>query len=151
MTNQLSLRSIDIPTLHRFGVGFDEMFNRVDEILRMNSQHNGNYPPYNMIKHTEDQYSIEIAVAGFRDGEITIEVANQQLKVEGRQAEIVEDQAREYIHRGISGRDFVRVFTLAEHVEVVGARQENGILTVHLERVIPEEKKPKTIAINYIK
>lgn len=151
MTNQLTLRSIDIPSLHRFGVGFDEMFNRMDEMLRVNAQHNGNYPPYNMIKHTEDKYSIEIAVAGFRDGEIKIEVANQQLKVEGRQAEVVEDEAREYIHRGISGRDFIRVFTLAEHVEVVGARQENGILTVLLERMVPEEKKPKNIAINYIK
>jgi molecular chaperone IbpA len=150
MTNQLNLRSIDIPQIHRFGVGFDRMFRELDQMLT-NTAGQSNYPPYNMIKHTEDKFSIEIAVAGFRDGEVTIEVANQQLKVEGRQAQVIEDEGREYIHRGISGRDFVRVFTLAEHVEVVGARQENGILTITLERQVPEEKKPKAIAISYVK
>ena len=150
MTNQLNLRSIDIPQIHRFGVGFDRMCRELDQMLT-NTAGQSNYPPYNMIKHTEDKFSIEIAVAGFRDGEVTIEVANQQLKVEGRQAQVIEDEGREYIHRGISGRDFVRVFTLAEHVEAVGARQENGILTITLERQVPEEKKPKAIAINYVK
>lgn len=148
MTN-LQLRSIDIPQLHRFGVGFDSMFDRVEEILRINSQHNSNYPPYNMIKYNDDRYAIEIAVAGFKQGEVSIEVSNNQLKVEGKQAELVED-TREFVHRGISGRDFVRVFTLAEHVEVIGAKQENGILIVDLERQIPEDKKPKQIAISYV-
>lgn len=148
MTN-LQLRSIDIPQLHRFGVGFDSMFDRVEEILRINSQHNSNYPPYNMIKYNDDRYAIEIAVAGFKQGEVSIEVSNNQLKIEGKQAELVED-TREFVHRGISGRDFVRVFTLAEHVEVIGAKQENGILIVDLERQIPEDKKPKQIAISYV-
>lgn len=147
--NQLSLRSIDIPQLYRHGVGFDRMFDRIDEILRINSQHNGNYPPYNMIKHTEDKYSIEIAVAGFKQGEVTIEVTDNQLTIEGKQSSLIQDE-REFIHRGISGRDFARIFTLAEHVEVVGARQENGILTIELERQIPEDKKPRPIAINYV-
>lgn len=147
MTN-LQLRSIDIPQLHRFGVGFDSMFDRVEEILRINSQHNTNYPPYNILKYSDDSYSIEIAVAGFKQGEVSIEVKNNQLTIEGKQTTLLND-TREFVHRGISGRDFVRVFTLAEHVEVVGAKQENGILIINLERQIPEEKKPKAIPISY--
>lgn len=149
MTNSnLSLRSLDIPQVYRFGVGFDRVFDRLDEILRSNTQSNTNYPPYNMVRYNENKYSIEIAVAGFRQGEVNIEVSDNQLTVEGKQADIVEDD-REYIHRGISGRNFVRVFTLADYVEVVGARQENGILTIDLERIVPEGKKPKSVAINY--
>lgn len=149
MTN-LQLRSIDIPQLTRFGVGFDRMFDRIDEILRTNSQHQTNYPPYNMIKFSDDRYTIELAVAGFKEGEVSIEVRDNQLIIEGKQADIVDD-SREFIHRGISGRDFVRVFTLADYVEVINAHQEDGILTVELERQIPEEKKPKQIAISYVK
>lgn len=148
MTN-LQLRSIDIPQITRYGVGFDRMFDRLDEILRINAQHNTNYPPYNMIKYSDDRYAIEVAVAGFKQGEVTIEVRDNQLTIEGKQAELVED-TREFVHRGISGRDFTRVFTLAEHVEVVGAKQENGILIIDLERQIPEDKKPKQIAISYV-
>lgn len=149
MTN-LQVRTIDLPQLIRYGVGFDRMFDRIDETLRLN-QSSVNYPPYNMIRVTDDKYLIEVAVAGFKQGEVTLEVRDNQLTIEGKQTEVVEDggEAREYIHRGISGRDFVRVFTLADHVEVVGARQENGILTITLEREIPEEKKPKQIAISY--
>lgn len=148
MTN-LQLRSIDIPQLHRYGVGFDSMFDRIEEIMRTNSQHQSNYPPYNMIKYNDNRYAIEIAVAGFKQGEVSIEVKENQLSIEGKQAEVVDD-SREFVHRGISGRDFVRVFTLAEHVEVIGARQENGILVIDLERQIPEEKKPKQVAITYV-
>lgn len=150
MTNSnLSLRSIDIPQVYRFGVGIDRMFDRLDDVLRQSAQSNGNYPPYNMIRHSDDRYSIEIAVAGFKQGEVNIEVSENQLTVEGKQSDIVADD-REYIHRGISGRNFVRVFTLADYVEVVGARQENGILTIELERIVPENKKPKSIAISYV-
>lgn len=145
----IQLRSIDIPQLHRFGVGFDSMFDRIDEILRMNSQGNSNYPPYNMVKLDENRYAIEVAVAGFKKGEVSIQVKENLLTIEGKQAPEVEDGTREYVHRGISGRDFQRVFTLADHVEVVGATQENGILIIELERQIPEEKKPKSIAISY--
>lgn len=147
MTNQLSLKSIDIPQIARYGVGFDHMFDRLDEIFKINAQHQTNYPPYNIIKYSDEKYAIEIAVAGFTQGEISIEVKENQLTVEGKQL----NQAGlcEYVYRGISGRDFVRMFTLAEHVEVVGAKQENGILVVELERRVPEEKKPKQISISY--
>lgn len=144
MTN-LQLRSIDIPQLHRVGVGFDRVFNHFEEILRTNQT---NYPPFNIIKTDENNWLIEIAVAGFKQGDINIVVKEQQLTIEGKQTT---DETRDYIHRGLSSRDFVRSWTLADHVEVRDAIQEDGILTIHLERVIPEEKKPKSIAITYIK
>lgn len=148
-----SIRSIDIPQITRFGVGFDTMFDRLEEIIRANAhQSQTNYPPYNVIRYSEDEYTIEIAVAGFNEGDISIEVGNDQLKVTGKQVEVVNtDKPIEYVHRGISSRSFERVWTLAEHVEVIGARQENGILIIDLERKIPEEKKPKNIAITYTK
>jgi molecular chaperone IbpA len=145
MTNQLTLRSLDIPSIHKFAVGFDNMF---DELMRT-SQANTNYPPYNVVKYSEDVFSIELAVAGFKDGEVTITTERNQLTVKGEQnPELYE---REYLHRGISSRSFVRTWTLADHVEVVGANSENGILTISLERKVPEEQKPKAIAITYTK
>jgi molecular chaperone IbpA len=146
MTNTLTLRSLDIPSIHKFAVGFDNMF---DELLR-SSQSNTNYPPYNIVKHGDDNFAIELAVAGFKDGEINIEVERNQLTVKGEQAIDLDNQV-EYLHRGISARSFSRTWTLADHVEVAGAKSENGILTISLERKVPEEQKPKSIAITYTK
>ena len=146
MTNTLTLRSLDIPSIHKFAVGFDNMF---DELLR-SSQSNTNYPPYNIVKHGDDNFAIELAVAGFKDGEINIEVERNQLTVKGEQAVDLDNQI-EYLHRGISARSFSRTWTLADHVEVAGAKSENGILTISLERKVPEEQKPKSIAITYTK
>jgi molecular chaperone IbpA len=150
MTNQLTLRSLDIPSIHKFTVGFDNIF---DELQRVTSQTRDNYPPYNVIKHTDDQFSIELAVAGFHDGDITVEVESNQLTIKGEQTQNLDDLLKEieYLHRGISARNFVRTFTLADHVEVTNALVANGILTVSLERKIPEEKKPKKIAISFNK
>lgn len=145
MTKTLTLRSLDIPSIHKFGIGFDNVF---DELMRMNSQQSTNYPPYNIVKQSEDNFYIEVATAGFREGEVEINLDNRLLSIKGRITR-EEDQLNEYLHRGISSRDFDREFTLAEHVEVVNASQRDGILTVYLERKIPEEKKPKLIAINY--
>ena len=148
MTRELTLRSLDIPSIHKFGIGFD---NILDELMRVTSQQaNTNYPPYNVIKYTDDQFAIELAVAGFRDGEIDVEVENNQLTIKGEQAPD-NREGLEFLHRGISARNFVRTFTLADHVEVVEAHIANGILTVSLERKIPEEKKPKKIAISFNK
>jgi len=144
--NTLTLRSLDIPSIHKFAVGFDNMF---DELLRT-SQANTNYPPYNIVKHGDDNFAIELAVAGFKDGEINIQVERNQLTVKGEQAVDLDNQV-EYLHRGISARSFSRTWTLADHVEVAGASSENGILTISLERKIPEEQKPKSIAITYTK
>lgn len=148
MTRELNLRSLDIPSIHKFAVGFDNMF---DELMRVTSQQtNTNYPPYNVIKYTDDQFAIELAVAGFGEGEIDVQVENNQLTIKGEQSEDTREGV-EFLHRGISARNFVRTFTLADHVEVVDARIANGILTISLERKIPEEKKPKKIAISFNK
>ena len=150
MTNQLTLRSLDIPSIHKFTVGFDNIFN---ELQRVTSQTRDNYPPYNVIKHSDDKFSIELAVAGFNDGDITVEVESNQLTIKGEQTQCLDDLVKEieYLHRGISARNFVRTFTLADHVEVTNALVANGILTISLERKIPEEKKPKKIAISFNK
>ncbi len=145
MTKTLSLRSLDIPSIHKFGIGFDNMF---DELMRMNSQQSLNYPPYNIVKNTEDSFDIQVAVSGFGEGEIEVNLDNRVLTIKGQKKE---DLVAEYLHKGISTRDFVREFTLAEHVEVINASQKDGILTINLERIVPEEKKPKAIAISYTK
>jgi molecular chaperone IbpA len=148
MTRELTLRALDIPTIHRFGIGFDSM---IDELMRMNAtQTNTNYPPYNIVKESEDRFAIEVAVAGFSEGEVSIELENRVLTITGNKIHDL-DNPKEYLHRGISNRNFVREFSLAEHVEVKSAINENGILSIGLERIIPEEHKPKKIAINYNK
>lgn len=146
MTN-LSLRSLDIPSIHKFAVGFDNMF---DEIMRTTAQTNTNYPPYNVVKHGDDKFAIELAVAGFKDGDIDVTVEKNQLTVKGEKA-IELNEGAEYLHRGISACSFVRTWTLADYVEVTGAVVQDGILTVNLERIVPEESKPKKIAISFNK
>lgn len=152
MTRELTLRTLDIPSIHKFGIGFDSI---LDELMRVNAQQaNTNYPPYNIVKHSEDAFAIELAVAGFREGDINITLEKNVLTIKGEQAhEIDQDinEVVEYVHRGISARSFTRTFTLADYVEVVGASAENGILRIELERQVPEEQKPKTVAITYNK
>lgn len=148
MTN-IQLRSIDIPQLYRFGVGFDTVLNRVEEILRQNAQQS-NYPPFNVIRHDEYNFTIEMAVAGFEKGEITIEVHKQKLTVTGKH-DSETDESVEYLYRGLSSRSFVRDWDLAEHVKVSSAVQENGILRIALQREVPEEERPKSIDIKFIK
>jgi len=146
MTKTLSLRAVDIPQLHRFGIGFDSMF---DDLMRVaQSQGNSNYPPHNVIKTGDNTVVIEVAVAGFAEGEIEINVDRQILTIAGA-IKRDEDAAHEYLHRGISRRDFRQSFTLADHVEVKSATVRDGILTVHLEREVPESARPKSIAIAY--
>ena len=113
-------------------------------------QSNSNYPPHNVIKTGEDAFTIEVAVAGFTEGEIDISLDKRQLSIVGERKR-EEDENYEYLHRGISKRDFKHVFTLAEHIEVRNASIQDGILSVYLERQVPEEAKPKSIAITYQK
>jgi len=147
MTNTLTLRSLDIPSISKFAVGFDNVF---DELMRATSQQTTSYPPYNIVKLTEDKFAIELAVAGFKEGDISVSVERNQLFVKGEQA-VNLDQPVEYLHRGISARAFERSWTLADYVEVIDAQVRDGILTIALERKIPEEQKPKTIAVTYNK
>lgn len=151
MTNQktLTLRSFDIPELHKFGIGFDNMF---DKLMRVSAHQQTNYPPHNIIKLDEDNFIIQLATAGFCEGEIDINLEKNILTIKGSQLPTQADNSEvEYLVRGISMRDFERTFTLAEYVEVTGAIVSNGILSINLKRIVPEEKKPKSIAITYQK
>jgi molecular chaperone IbpA len=151
MTRTLTLRSHDIPQFNKFGIGFDSMF---DELLRVHDlQSNTTYPPYNVIKHDENTFSIELAVAGFKEGDIEVTLEKNQLSVTGNKAKSISETEPEtvYLVHGISSRSFERIFHLAEHVSVSGAVTEAGILTINLERVVPEESKPKKIAIAHTK
>ena len=148
MTKTLTLRSFDIPQLHKFGLGFDNLF---DDLMRVsNMQSNSNYPPHNVIKTGEDTFTIEVAVAGFAEGEIDISLDKYQLVIKGERKRD-DDADHEYLHRGISRRDFTHTFTLADHVEVKHASIQDGILSVYLERQVPAEARPKSIAITYTK
>jgi molecular chaperone IbpA len=144
--NTLTLRSLDIPQLHKFGIGFDTMF---DELHRIHSQQvNTNYPPYNVIQINEDEYMISMAVAGFGPDNLSVTKEKNFLILEGKQHP-ADDVETNYLHHGISARDFRREFKLADHVEIANAHLELGILNIHLKRDVPEEQKPKTIAISY--
>ena len=144
---QVYVNSLDIPQLQRFAVGFDRMF---DELARTAGTLNAtNYPPYNIIKETETIWKIEVAVAGFEESELDVEIVSNELIVTGAKEKTGE--AVNYLHQGIGGRDFERTFALAENVEVKGASVKNGILTVTLEHIIPESAKAKKIAITFQK
>ena len=145
MSRTLTLRSLDIPSIHKFGIGFDGM---LDELMRMNEHQNQtNYPPYNVCKVSDNDFYIELAVAGFGEGDVKIELSDRTLTISGDNTG--EPALIEYLHKGIGSRSFVREFTLAEHVEVAGASMKNGILSISLKRVVPEKNAPKIIDINH--
>lgn len=147
MSRELTLRALDIPTIHKFGIGFDQMF---DELMRVTSKQSTNYPPHNILKIDENNFVIQLAVAGFDQGDIDLQVEGQVLTISGSTNKDNQYSA-EYLIQGISMRDFERTFTLAEHVEVKSASVTNGILSIELERIIPVEKMPKKIDIKYNK
>ena len=149
MTKTLTLRSFDIPAIHKFGIGFDNMF---DELMRVSAQQgNTNYPPYNIVQVNDDEYTISVAVAGFAQENLAVTKDKKVLVIEGKHTmgDLVDEEDIKYLHKGISERSFRREFQLADHVEITGAHLELGILSVYLKREIPEEAKPKTIAITY--
>ena len=150
MTKTLTLRSFDIPALTKFGIGFDNMF---DDLMRVSTQQStSNYPPYNIVQINEDEYMISIAVAGFGQDNLSVTKDKKFLIIEGKHAAEnveVEDPTAIYLHKGISERSFRREFQLADHVEISNAHLELGILSIHLKREVPEEARPKTIAITY--
>ena len=150
MTKTLTLRSFDLPAIHKFGIGFDNLF---DDLMRVNAQQsNNNYPPYDIVQINDDEYMISLAVAGFGHDNLNITKDKKNLIIEGKHSrETVdnEEATAKYLHKGISERSFRREFQLADHVEISNAHLELGILNVHLKREVPEEAKPKTIAITY--
>jgi molecular chaperone IbpA len=144
---ELTLRALDIPTIHKFGIGFDQMF---DELMRTTSRQSTNYPPHNILKIDDNNFVIQLAVAGFSEGEIDIQVEGRVLSIAGS-AEKDNKYGAEYLIQGISMRNFDRAFTLAEHVEVKHAEITNGILSIELERIVPVENLPKKIDIKFNK
>lgn len=145
----LTFRTIDLPTLHRHAIGFDRLFNDLHRTFA-NSKSDGNYPPYNIISLSEDKFVIEVAVAGFSESELDVELKENVLTVRGDRVKN-ETPGVEYLHKGIGDRNFVRSFTLADNVEVKAASVRNGILSIALELVVPEEQKPKRIPIAFQK
>jgi molecular chaperone IbpA len=135
----------DTNALNRALLGFDELFNNFEQ--RFANQISNNYPPYNVVKHDENSYEIQVAVTGFDKDEITVEVDQNQLIVKGQKAKEENDEAVNYLHKGLATRQFTRSWTLAEHMEVGEGSIKNGVLTVSLKRVIPEALKPRVLKI----
>ena len=123
-------------------IGFDSMFNRLE---KLNEKPSG-YPPHNVVKHDDNQFEIAIAVAGFSEKDLLVEQDENVLTIASKDVDLNGD--KEYIHKGIATRKFDKAFTLGEFIEVKNVALVDGILSVHLEKNIPEEKKPKTFAIN---
>jgi molecular chaperone IbpA len=132
----------DLSPLSRFGIGFDRMFDLLDGVMQADTAQT--YPPYDIEKTGENAYRISLAVAGFRPDELSITTEPNLLVVAGEKAEPKEKQ---YLHRGIAAADFERQFTLADHVKVAGASLDQGMLTIDLVHEVPEEMKPRRIAI----
>jgi molecular chaperone IbpA len=138
------MRNLDLAPLWRSTVGFDRVFDLLDEATRWAGEDN-NYPPYNIERTGDDEYQISLALAGFSPDEIRITAEQNVLTVEGSRPEKGE---RQYLYKGISARAFRRVFSLAEYVEVKGASFEDGLLKIQLVRELSEAMKPRQIAIN---
>ncbi|AWL11373.1 Small heat shock protein HspA [Saliniradius amylolyticus] len=137
------MRNIDLSPLYRSFIGFDQLASMIDAASRNEKQ--PTYPPYNIELLEEDKYRITMAVAGFEDTELDIQVHENTLQVTGNKPG--KETERKFLHKGISERNFERKFQLGEHVKVVGADLRNGLLHIDLEREIPEAKKPRKIEI----
>ncbi|MBI2586189.1 MAG: Hsp20 family protein [Rhodospirillales bacterium] len=138
------MRTIDFSPLFRHSVGFDHMQCLLDAAVQTDPSTNS-YPPYNIVQVSEEGYRISLAVAGFSDNELDVTVTDNTLVVSGRLNG--EDKETTYLHRGIAGRPFERRFQLADDIKVMGSSLVNGLLSVDLLREVPEEKKPRKIAI----
>lgn len=145
MNNQLTR----LDALNRALVGFDQMFDQMER--RFANSVATNYPPHNIIKITDDNYLIQLAVTGFKKHEVNVQVEGNILTIRGSGSVTESFTQEQYLHRGLATRDFEREFPLAEHIEVTGAEMENGMLNIHLYRNVPESAKPKVIDIVEVK
>lgn len=136
------MRTFDFSPLFRSSVGFDQLQSLLDNATR--EADTPSYPPYNIERTGENDYRISMAVAGFAEDDLSIEVHQNVLKISGKRTEV---ENANYLHQGIAGRSFERRFQLADHVEIKGASLANGLLHVDLERKVPEQLKPRQIAI----
>jgi molecular chaperone IbpA len=144
------MNDLTIPSLFRdfgkFGVGFDDLFDRISKYQDEVAKNIPNYPPYNIKKTDENTYVIEMAVAGFGKSDITIETEGDKLVIKGDVTRDEDDETQS-LYQGLAFRPFTRYFTLNDQVEVKNAEMINGLLKVALERIIPDSKKPKQIEI----
>jgi molecular chaperone IbpA len=138
------MRTFDLAPLYRSTVGFDRLFTLFDQL---GDNGTPGYPPYNIERTGDNDYRISVAVAGFAEPELSIEVKENTLTIRGDKQTKTDDQKGETLYQGIAARAFERVFQLADFVQVKGASLENGLLHVDLVREIPEAKKPRQIAI----
>ena len=137
---------VSFTPLMRQTVGFDRFNDLFETMLSDKDERFESYPPYNIEKISEDEYRVVMAVAGFSDKDLNITVEGDRLSVHGK-IEEMEEKGKTYLHRGIAGRTFERTFRLADHIQVNDADLSNGLLTIDLERIVPEEKKPRMIPI----
>ena len=137
--------AFDFAPFRRSTVGFDRLFDMLENGNMGGTQEN--YPPFDLIKEGENEYRIELAVAGFKPDELDITAQQNVLIVSGRKVEETEDKKPDYIYRGIANRSFERRFALADHIQVRGADMKDGLLSIELKREIPEAMKPKKINI----
>lgn len=142
------ITTFDLPAIHRHAIGFDRMLTELNRTF--SNSKTDNYPPHNVIQLDDNHYVIEVAVAGFAETELDVELKENILTVKGEQEKSKSDE-RQYLYRGISSRNFTKTFPLGESIQVRGATVTNGILAINLEQVIPEEKQPKKIAITFAK
>ena len=142
------ITSFDLTPFYRNTVGIDRLFDRIVNQID-SAASTGNYPPYDIVKIRDDRYEIRIAAAGFRQGEIEIEFHEGRLTVHGTRGESAIEPEVEFLHHGISNRTWSRTFALADYVEVKSAVMKDGILTVELERIVPDALKPRRIEISY--
>ena len=153
MTRLTNKTILDLPTFmnsaNRNFIGADVFLNRLAANLEATNALDGSYPPYNVIKEDDDNFVIELAVAGFTQDDIKITSHEGILTVTGIQEKLESETKVEYLHNGISARKFSRTFNLADHVEVKEASVTNGILRIRLERDVPEALKPRTIPVHF--
>lgn len=142
------LTRYDVNALSRAMVGFDRIFDDMER--RFANSVSNNYPPYNIARLEDNLYEIAIAVTGFERSEIEVTVEGDKLSITGSKEEKIEDGV-EFLHRGLALRNFERTFTLADHMKIQSAEIKNGILTVRIEREIPEEMKPRVIDVVEVK
>ncbi|WP_440053702.1 Hsp20 family protein [Pseudoalteromonas sp. T1lg65] len=139
------MRTVDLSPLYRSFIGFDHLASLMDAAARTDKQ--PSYPPYNIEALDKDKYQITMAVAGFSEQELTLESENNTLTVKGQKQDKEEKSERKFIHQGIAERNFERKFQLGDHVKVIGAELEHGLLVIDLQREIPEALKPRKIEI----
>ncbi|MFC6198559.1 Hsp20 family protein [Ponticaulis profundi] len=139
------MQTIDLTPVYRTMVGFDRVASMIDAASRLDGSQG--YPPYNIEKTGDNDFRIELAVAGFGEEDLDIETKEGVLTVTGKTGATEDGEKREFLHRGIAERSFIRRFQLADHVVVNGAELRNGLLRIELQRQLPEAMKPRKIAI----